>query len=163
MSLIWLLSFILIVCNQLTKAATHWIVTEDGKIQTHDDSVFILRRPYDLVSLLEQEKRAEAIKLIKRQLMVAKETLEGSNGQEDSGREEDIINGETDVEKLVYSTNEDCAEAAKPLPEFDLYIGTMLFLSPQKSVLLAHDATSENVKENIKDSDKMRFENAIHD
>lgn len=58
------------VCHQVTKAATHWVVTEGGKIHTQDDSVFTLRRPYDLVSLLDQEKRDEALKTIKSQLIV---------------------------------------------------------------------------------------------
>ncbi|XP_017779959.1 PREDICTED: tetratricopeptide repeat protein 17 isoform X2 [Nicrophorus vespilloides] len=54
------LSKILVILFQLTHnihAHTHWVVTENGRIQSKLDSPFNLRRPYDLLSLMDQEKR----------------------------------------------------------------------------------------------------------
>ncbi|RWS11143.1 Tetratricopeptide repeat protein 17-like protein [Dinothrombium tinctorium] len=134
----WLSCLLLVLCQQTTKGATHWVVTEDGKIHTQDDSVFTLRRPYDLVSLLEQEKRAEALKRIKTQLMAQKETIEASAGADSEAAHGTIvIDSETDVEQVVYSTNDDCTNAGKTLPEFDLYVGTMLFLPPVTPALVS--------------------------
>jgi len=117
------------------KAATHWIVTEDGKIQTQDGSVFSLRRPYDLVALLEQEKRADALKTIKKQLLVQKKFIEAT--AETDGKERiqgaNFISSGYDVEQVIYATNDDCTKAGKALPEFDLYVGTILFLPTIKS------------------------------
>lgn len=74
------LSFAYLFCTAfpaITRAASHWVVTEDGKkIQAQDDSAFQMRRPYDLMSFLEQEKRAETFMEIKSQLIALKEEIE---------------------------------------------------------------------------------------
>lgn len=44
-----------------------------------EDSIFQMRRPYDLMSLLQQEKRAEVFAKIKTQLMAQKEEIESEN------------------------------------------------------------------------------------
>ncbi|KAH7642607.1 LOW QUALITY PROTEIN: tetratricopeptide repeat protein 17 [Dermatophagoides farinae] len=103
-----------------TKASTHWIVTEDGKIHTQDDSIFQMRRPYDLMSLLQQEKRAKVFAKIKAQLMAQKEEIESEN-----------FDNQEDVEQMVYLTSPDCLKAKKPLVQFDLYVGTMVFSYPR--------------------------------
>ncbi|XP_054158447.1 tetratricopeptide repeat protein 17-like [Oppia nitens] len=118
-----LILWYLLIIIHASKAATHWVVTEDGKLQTQDDSVYQLRRPYDLMSLLHQERRADMLATIKNQLIAQKEEIESDTNTSSDDTEDD-------VEQLVYSTNTNCAEAGKPLTQFDLYIGSMLFYVP---------------------------------
>ncbi|CAL1274123.1 unnamed protein product [Larinioides sclopetarius] len=101
-------------------ASTHWIVTEDGRIQPQLDSVFSLKRPYDLVALMQQEKRAVLIEELKQQLMAQKEEID---------RREDK---ETNLEGKIYATDEDCVAAEKPLTDFDLYASTVVPFPPYK-------------------------------
>lgn len=58
------------------------------------------------------------------------------------------VDNQEDVEQLVYHTNSDCLKAKKPLVQFDLYVGTMVFSYPrndphslpsQFSVKMFHD------------------------
>lgn len=104
------------------KASTHWIVTEDGRIQAQMDSVFSLKRPYDLVALMQQEKRAILIEELKQQLMMQKEEID---------RREDK---ETNLEGKIYNTDEDCTAAEKPLTDFDLYSSTVVPFTFQEFV-----------------------------
>jgi tetratricopeptide (TPR) repeat protein len=96
------------------QASTHWMVTEDGRIQSQVDSLFNLRRPYDLVALLKQEERAVMLENLKQELLTRKEEID-KNEDKDTG-----------LEQRFYKTDLDCIAAGKPLPEFDLYISTVL-------------------------------------
>ncbi|XP_011638804.1 tetratricopeptide repeat protein 17 [Pogonomyrmex barbatus] len=49
-------------------ATKHWYVTENGRIQPQHDSVFDMRRPYDLLGFLEQEKRRETANAIYKKI-----------------------------------------------------------------------------------------------
>ncbi|KAJ8678526.1 hypothetical protein QAD02_014313 [Eretmocerus hayati] len=42
-------------------ASTHWVVTENGRLQSLSESMFQMQRPYDLMSLLEQENRRDSV------------------------------------------------------------------------------------------------------
>ncbi|KAK3742147.1 hypothetical protein RRG08_008548, partial [Elysia crispata] len=107
------IGFILQRCI-ITNGATHWIVTEDGRLQAQTDSVYNLRRPYDLVAFMKQEQRASMLNDLKKELLNRKDEID-RNEDRDSG-----------LEQKFYKTNPDCIEAGKPLPEFDLYISTVL-------------------------------------
>ena len=128
-------SLLILKCFNSIIAATHWVVTEDGKIQTQDGSVFSLRRPYDLVALLEQEKRADVLKAIKKQLLVQKESIETSAdvGNDEKKQGGSLTDSGVDVEQVIYANSDDCKKAGKTLPEFDLYVGTILFLPAVKA------------------------------
>ncbi|XP_076351194.1 tetratricopeptide repeat protein 17-like [Tachypleus tridentatus] len=105
------------------EASTHWVVTEDGKIQSQMDSVFSLKRPYDLMALMQQEQRAVLVEDLKQQLMAQKEDIDLREDKE------------TNLEDKIYSTDADCIMAGKPLAEFDLYFSTViLFDSKDLSV-----------------------------
>lgn len=73
-----------LVIFHVSQASTHWMVTEDGKIHTQDDSLFQMRRPYDLMAFLQQEKRAEVFGKIKSQLIVQKEGIETESCKSDA-------------------------------------------------------------------------------
>ncbi|XP_046360680.2 tetratricopeptide repeat protein 17-like isoform X1 [Haliotis rufescens] len=98
----------------LTSGFTHWVVTEDGRVQSQADSVFNLRRPYDLVEFMKQEERATTINILKKELQIRKHEID-KNEDRDTG-----------LEQRFYKTDPNCVEAGKPLPEFDLYISTVL-------------------------------------
>ncbi|XP_059157800.1 tetratricopeptide repeat protein 17-like isoform X2 [Physella acuta] len=110
---ILLVIFIIQKCT-ISNGSTHWIVTEDGKIQAQADSVYNLRRPYDLVAFMKQEDRATMLNTLKKELLSRKDEID-KNEDRDTG-----------LEQKFYKTNPDCIEAGKPLPEFDLYISTVL-------------------------------------
>ncbi|XP_012940375.1 tetratricopeptide repeat protein 17 [Aplysia californica] len=112
-TLVVLVSLVLQKCT-ITNGSTHWIVTEDGRIQAQADSVFNLRRPYDLVAFVNQEDRASMLNGLKKELLNRKDEID-KNEDRDTG-----------LEQKFYKTNPDCIEAGKPLPEFDLYISTVL-------------------------------------
>ncbi|XP_023223356.1 tetratricopeptide repeat protein 17-like [Centruroides sculpturatus] len=99
---------------QSSDASTHWVVTENGKIQAQIDSVFSLRRPYDLVALMQQEQRAILVEELKQQLMMQKEEIDLHEDKE------------TNLEGKMYSMDEDCLAAGKPLTDIDLYVSTIV-------------------------------------
>ncbi|CAL1533702.1 unnamed protein product [Lymnaea stagnalis] len=113
MKIILLACWILQKCT-ISNGSTHWIVTEDGRIQAQADSVYNLRRPYDLVAFMKQEDRASMLNTLKKELLSRKDEID-KNEDRDTG-----------LEQKFYKTNSDCIEAGKPLPEFDLYISTVL-------------------------------------
>ncbi|XP_025087686.1 tetratricopeptide repeat protein 17-like isoform X2 [Pomacea canaliculata] len=110
-----LLKLLLEQCT-ITSGSTHWIVTEDGRLQSQADSVFNLRRPYDLVAFMRQEERAYMLGNLKKELLSRKSEI-------DRHEDRDSAAG---LEQKFYQTDPDCIEAGKPLPEFDLYISTVL-------------------------------------
>uniref|UniRef100_A0A1B6GM84 Tetratricopeptide repeat protein 17 n=1 Tax=Cuerna arida TaxID=1464854 RepID=A0A1B6GM84_9HEMI len=95
-----------------TWASTHWVVTENGKIQPQLDSPFHMRRPYDLLSLLEQERRAMEIERLYHEMVQRKVAID----EEWAGLE-----SATELENRLYTTDPDCLRAGKPLSDIDLY------------------------------------------
>lgn len=48
--------------------SSHWVVTQEGKIQVQPQSMFEMKRPYDLMAFLEQEKRVELLESLRKEL-----------------------------------------------------------------------------------------------
>ncbi|XP_048779550.1 tetratricopeptide repeat protein 17-like isoform X2 [Ostrea edulis] len=94
--------------------SSHWVVTEDGRIQAQLDTVFNMKRPYDLVAFMRQEERSGMLDKLKDELLSRKDEID-KNEDRDTG-----------LEQRFYKTDPDCLMAVKPLPEFDLYISTVL-------------------------------------
>ncbi|KAK3103819.1 hypothetical protein FSP39_022148 [Pinctada imbricata] len=107
---------ILLIFHQLDPSggSSHWIVTEDGRVQAQLDTVYSMRRPYDLVAFMRQEERAHMLHDLKEELLSRKDEID-KNEDRDTG-----------LEQKFYKTDPDCLKAGKPLPEFDLYISTVL-------------------------------------
>ena len=57
--------------------ATHWHVTENGRIESQEDSPFTLLRPYDLAAFLKQVNRLERLKALK-EIIASKEIAKPS-------------------------------------------------------------------------------------
>ncbi|XP_064604076.1 tetratricopeptide repeat protein 17-like isoform X2 [Liolophura sinensis] len=110
--LLWL-KFVLELCR-FCDCSSHWIVTEDGRIQAQLDTVFNMRRPYDLVAFMKQDERARTLSGLKNELLSRKDEID-KNEDKDTG-----------LEQRFYKTDSDCVSAGKALPEFDLYISTVL-------------------------------------
>ncbi|XP_042173877.1 tetratricopeptide repeat protein 17 [Oncorhynchus tshawytscha] len=97
-------------------ATTHWVVTEDGKIQQQVDSPLNLKHPHDLVIFMRQETRVNYLKKLEKQLVAQKIHIE-ENEDRDTG-----------LEQRHYKEDTDCVMAKVPLGDLDLYDGTYISL-----------------------------------
>uniref|UniRef100_A0A673K6E5 Tetratricopeptide repeat domain 17 n=1 Tax=Sinocyclocheilus rhinocerous TaxID=307959 RepID=A0A673K6E5_9TELE len=97
-------------------ATTHWVVTEDGKIQQQVDSPLNLKHPHHLVLFMQQETRVNYLKKLEKQLVAQKIHIE-ENEDRDTG-----------LEQRHYKEDADCVTAKVPLGDLDLYDGTFISL-----------------------------------
>uniref|UniRef100_A0A8C6ZI28 Tetratricopeptide repeat protein 17 n=1 Tax=Nothoprocta perdicaria TaxID=30464 RepID=A0A8C6ZI28_NOTPE len=97
-------------------ATTHWVVTEDGKIQQQVDSPMNLRNPHDLVILMRQETTVNYLRELEKQLVAQKIHIE-ENEDRDTG-----------LEQRHNKEDPDCIKAKVPLGDLDLYDGTYITL-----------------------------------
>ncbi|XP_072278323.1 tetratricopeptide repeat protein 17 [Pyxicephalus adspersus] len=95
-------------------ATTHWVVTEDGKIQQQVDSPMNLKHPHDLVILMRQETTVGYLKELEKHLVAQKIHIE-ENEDRDTG-----------LEQRHYKDDPDCVLAKVPLGDMDLYDGTYM-------------------------------------
>ncbi|XP_069479430.1 tetratricopeptide repeat protein 17 isoform X2 [Ambystoma mexicanum] len=113
----WILGFCaLLGMTPLGTATTHWIVTEDGKIQQQVDSPMNLKHPHDLVMVMRQETTVNYLKQLEKQLVAQKIHIE-ENEDRDTG-----------LEPRHYKDDPDCIKAKVPLGDLDLYHGTYISL-----------------------------------
>ncbi|ERE69609.1 tetratricopeptide repeat protein 17-like isoform 1 [Cricetulus griseus] len=114
----WLLSLsaLLSVVARGALATTHWVVTEDGKIQQQVDSPMNLKHPHDLVILMRQETTVNYLKELEKQLVAQKIHIE-ENEDRDTG-----------LEQRHNKEDPDCIKAKVPLGDLDLYDGTYITL-----------------------------------
>ncbi|XP_061671149.1 tetratricopeptide repeat protein 17 isoform X2 [Syngnathoides biaculeatus] len=97
-------------------ATTHWVVTEDGKIQQQVDSPLNLKHPHDVVIFMRQESRVNYLKKLEKLLVAQKIHIE-ENEDRDTG-----------LEQRHYKEDTDCILAKVPLGDLDLYDGTYISL-----------------------------------
>jgi len=105
---------LLSVATWLAQASTHWVVTEEGRIQSQLNSIYHMKRPDDLIALMEQEKRMAFLESLKYEM--SEQTLDAveARGQEAS------------LETKLFFEDDDCLEAQQSLAEFDLFISTLV-------------------------------------
>uniref|UniRef100_A0A672LGA4 Tetratricopeptide repeat protein 17 n=1 Tax=Sinocyclocheilus grahami TaxID=75366 RepID=A0A672LGA4_SINGR len=108
--------FICILLAKPARATTHWVVTEDGKIQQQVDSPLNLKHPHHLVLFMQQETRVNYLKKLEKQLVAQKIHIE-ENEDRDTG-----------LEQRHYKEDADCVTAKVPLGDLDLYDGTFISL-----------------------------------
>ena len=84
-----------------------------------------MKRPYDLVALIEQESRVNLLESLKDEMSDKK-----LDAVEQRHKEIDKANGITEegmtVEKQFFRKDSDCKAAGKPLAEFDLFVSTLI-------------------------------------
>uniref|UniRef100_A0A671K234 Tetratricopeptide repeat domain 17 n=1 Tax=Sinocyclocheilus anshuiensis TaxID=1608454 RepID=A0A671K234_9TELE len=102
--------------NRPARATTHWVVTEDGKIQQQVDSPLNLKHPHHLVLFMQQETRVNYLKKLEKQLVAQKIHIE-ENEDRDTG-----------LEQRHYKEDADCVTAKVALGDLDLYDGTFISL-----------------------------------
>ncbi|XP_054828239.1 tetratricopeptide repeat protein 17 isoform X2 [Eublepharis macularius] len=114
----WLLGFLLLLglMPRPGAATTHWVVTEDGKVQQQVDSPMNLKHPHDLVILMRQETTVNYLKELEKQLVAQKIHIE-ENEDRDTG-----------LEQRHNKEDPDCIKAKVPLGDLDLYDGTYITL-----------------------------------
>ncbi|KAG7473853.1 hypothetical protein MATL_G00100070 [Megalops atlanticus] len=105
-----------VLLAELGGATTHWVVTEDGKIQQQVDSPLNLKQPHNLVTFMQQEQRVNYLKELEKQLVAQKIHIE-ENEDRDTG-----------LEQRHYKEDPDCVTARVPLGDLDLYDGTYISL-----------------------------------
>lgn len=71
-----------------------------------------MRRPYDLISFMEQEKRRDTVGTLYKKIMARKAAIDKQWVGLDSA---------TEVENRFYSMDPDCLLAGKPFSDLDLY------------------------------------------
>ena len=84
-----------------------------------------MKRPYDLVALIEQESRVSLLDSLKDEMSEQKldaverrhKEIETSSGNMEEGMT---------VEKQLFHKDLDCVAAGKPLAEFDLFVSTLI-------------------------------------
>ncbi|XP_015266824.1 PREDICTED: tetratricopeptide repeat protein 17 isoform X2 [Gekko japonicus] len=114
----WVVGFLLLLglVPRPGAATTHWVVTEDGKIQQQVDSPMNLKHPHDLVILMRQETTVNYLKELEKQLVAQKIHIE-ENEDRDTG-----------LEQRHNKEDPDCIKAKVPLGDLDLYDGTYITL-----------------------------------
>ena len=80
-----------------------------------------MKRPYDLVSFLEQERRVEQLDHLKELLA------------DTTNLDKVVERHEPDLETRFYDRDPDCQKAGQPLTEFDLFVSTLIY--PDASVI----------------------------
>ena len=59
---------------------THWKITETGRIESNEDSMFTLVRPYDLAAFMKQANRIDRLNVLKY-LLALKESITTAEAQ----------------------------------------------------------------------------------
>ena len=91
-----------------------------------------MKRPYDLVALIEQESRVNLLESLKDEMSDQKlDAVERRHKHIDTsvGSTQDGMT----VEKQLCHKDADCLAAGKPLADFDLFVSTLI--QPDKSML----------------------------
>ncbi|XP_041972870.1 tetratricopeptide repeat protein 17 [Aricia agestis] len=137
MELFKYISFI-IVCNVLSANAegfTHWMVTESGLIEPKLHSPFNMERPYDLLALMDQEKKWSTIFEVYNELAVRQTRI---------NKLWTNLEKQTDLEPHL-AKNKDCVEAGD-ISMFDWYISFLdegsLMNIPQQEHMVSNSQRS---------------------
>ncbi|CAK8679965.1 tetratricopeptide repeat protein 17-like isoform X2 [Clavelina lepadiformis] len=108
-----ILLFTLLFCRH-GDASTHWMVTEDGRIQQQMESPFTMKQPEDLVSFMRQDIQHKELKQRKEKLLQEQAEIENNEDKD------------VELESRHYRQDPDCRAAGKRLPDFELYASSVL-------------------------------------
>ena len=97
-----------------------------------------MKRPYDLVALLEQESRVDLLDSMKDEMSDQRWDAVERRHTEIDKTVGGLLGSNTNeggmtLEKRYFQTDVDCVAAGKPLAEFDLFVSTLI--QPDKSML----------------------------
>ena len=104
----------------------HMNTTENILITLQVNSIFHMKRPYDLVAFLQQERRVEQLERLKEVLA------------DTSSLDNVVEKHEPDLESKFYDNDQDCQKAGQPLTEFDLFVSTLIHPDPSVIPEISH-------------------------
>lgn len=110
----------------IASGSTHWVVTEDGRIQQQIESSFVMVQPDDLATFINQERSQTRLKMMHSNLMKRQQEIEANEDKD------------TDLESRHYEFDEDCQLAGKRFSEFDLFIHSFLPLTDKGIKIADH-------------------------
>lgn len=110
------ITLLLLLLPFAVRASMHWVVTENGMVESLSDTHMNMKRPWDLVEWLHQEERVELVNAIDNRLRES-DRLIAKSASKDPG-----------FETKFMSNNRHCRTAGKPLTKFDLYVPSVLTL-----------------------------------
>jgi len=84
--------------------ATHWRITDSGRIESNDDSAFSLLRPYDLAAFIKQVERQERLDVLKG-ILDSKDTLKKRDSYKGRIRLVPVVTGTI---KVIFLSSEIC-------------------------------------------------------
>lgn len=79
------------------------------------DSVFILKRPYDLVNFIRQENAVDRLKILREEYLAEKRKVIEASEKE-----------WVEVEKSFYKMDSDCVDAGRHISDFELHLDMTL-------------------------------------
>lgn len=95
-------------------AATHWVVTQNGRIAPQVDSVFQLEKPHDLMALLAQEDRTVRAEILREELFQKKVEFEHKEDKD----------GGILIEEKLYATDPDCLKVGRKVTTMAIFEST---------------------------------------
>ncbi|XP_031782231.1 tetratricopeptide repeat protein 17 isoform X2 [Nasonia vitripennis] len=98
-------------------ATTHWVVTENGIIQSMSDSIFQMQRPYDLLSFLEQGNRRDSVNKLFESMRSRKAIIDNQFVG---------LHSASDVENGLHMSDIDCLLREQYDVELDLHHSIVL-------------------------------------
>lgn len=115
-------------------ASTHWVVTEDGRIQQQIESSFAMVQPDNLAAFINQERNQEKLKEMHKELIEKRQLIEKNEDKDE------------DLESHHYTEDKNCQTAGKRFSEFDLEIYSYLPLSENDIEISDHLSLKKEVK-----------------
>ena len=122
----------------VAQAATHWRVTDDGRIRqqvsgesrrnvarrrnshkTQTETLFTLKRSHDLVAVMRHEEEADNLTSLRSDLIRRKKQIDSK---------QHLYEDDDDVtsEEAFRRRDRECLLAGKPLHDIDLFVSTVL-------------------------------------
>ncbi|KAF4520839.1 hypothetical protein B566_EDAN007135 [Ephemera danica] len=112
--------------------STHWVVTENGRIQAQEDSAFDIRRPDDFMAFLAQEDRVETLDKLTTELADRKDAMAARWAG---------LETHSELEGRLRVQDDDCVNGI-PLTECNLYASTIIALVESERPILENSTSS---------------------
>ncbi|XP_014214648.1 tetratricopeptide repeat protein 17 [Copidosoma floridanum] len=106
-------------------ASTHWVVTENGRIQSMPETVFQMKRPYDLISFMDQEVRRDSIEQLVKSMQTRRAKIDDQFYS---------LHSTKDVEDGIKMTDSDCLLRGHYDAELDFHYSTVINVGRREGI-----------------------------
>lgn len=110
--MIHLIGLYLLVCS--VNCVTHWKITDDGRIESNEDSAFTLNRPYDLAAFLRQTQSFDRLNELNK-ILASREVMT----KKDSYKNTPV--SVAGYQEKFYESDFNCINAGQHLTKFTFY------------------------------------------